>query len=68
MSSPAPTPSASARGASSRAAVSYVMPVYNEAAYIDEAIASVLAQRYDGEREIVIVLGPSTDGTTERVR
>lgn len=48
--------------------VSYVMPVYNEVAYIDDAIASVLAQRYEGEREVVIVLGPSTDGTTERVR
>lgn len=48
-------------------AVSYVMPVYNEAAYIDAAIGSVLAQRYEGERELVVVLGPSTDGTTERV-
>lgn len=47
--------------------VSYVMPVYNEVAYIDEAIDSVLSQRYDGEQELVIVLGPSTDGTTERV-
>lgn len=47
--------------------VSYVMPVYNEAAYIDEAIDSVLAQTYEGERELVVVLGPSTDGTTERV-
>jgi glycosyltransferase involved in cell wall biosynthesis len=48
-------------------AVSYVMPVYNEAAYIEAAIDSVLAQRYDGVRELVVVLGPSTDGTTERV-
>ena len=47
--------------------VSYVMPVYNEAAYIDDAIESVLAQQYAGERELVVVLGPSTDGTTERV-
>jgi len=48
--------------------VSYVMPVYNEAAYIDDAIASVLAQQYDGEQELVVALGPSTDGTSERVR
>lgn len=47
--------------------VSYVMPVYNEAAYIDDAIESVLAQQYPGERELVVVLGPSNDGTTERV-
>lgn len=43
------------------------MPVYNESAYIDDAIESVLAQQYTGERELVVVLGPSTDGTTERV-
>jgi succinoglycan biosynthesis protein ExoA len=47
--------------------VSYVMPVYNERAYIDDAIDSVLAQLYAGERELIVVLGPSTDGTTERV-
>jgi len=47
--------------------VSYVMPVYNEAAYIDDAIASVLAQVYDGDQELVLALGPSTDGTSERV-
>lgn len=47
--------------------VSYVMPVYNEAAYIDDAIASVLAQRYAGDHELLLALGPSTDGTSERV-
>ncbi|GAA1684573.1 hypothetical protein GCM10009792_00540 [Microcella alkalica] len=47
--------------------VSYVMPVYNEAAYIDDAIASVLAQDYGGDQELVLALGPSTDGTSERV-
>lgn len=47
--------------------VSYVMPVYNEAVYIDDAIASVLAQVYDGDQELVLALGPSTDGTSERV-
>lgn len=47
--------------------VSYIMPVYNEAAYIDRAISSVLDQHYAGDRELVVVLGPSTDGTTERV-
>lgn len=55
------------QAASTLPAVSYVMPVYNEAAYIDAAIDSVLAQQYDGERELVVVLGPSTDGTTETV-
>jgi len=54
--------------ASPHPGVSYVMPVYNEAAYIDDAIESVLAQQYEGERELVVILGPSTDGTTERVQ
>ena len=48
--------------------VSYVMPVYNEIHYIDDAIDSVLAQGYDGPTELVLALGPSTDGTNERVR
>lgn len=48
--------------------VSYVMPVYNEIHYIDDAIDSVLAQRYDGPTELLLALGPSTDGTNERVR
>lgn len=44
--------------------VSYVMPVLNEAAYIREAVASMLAQDYAGEKEIILALGPSTDDTT----
>lgn len=48
--------------------VSYVMPVYNEIQYIDDAIDSVLSQEYGGPTELVLALGPSTDGTNERVR
>lgn len=44
--------------------VSYVMPVLNESAYIGQAVASVLAQDYDGAKELVIAVGESTDGTT----
>lgn len=47
--------------------VSFVMPVLNEAGYVEAAIRSVLEQEYDGEREVVLALGPSTDGTTETV-
>ncbi|MBI5161434.1 MAG: glycosyltransferase [Micrococcales bacterium] len=43
--------------------VSYVMPVLNEAPYLQAAIDSIRAQSYPGEREIVLALGPSTDGT-----
>ncbi len=43
--------------------VSYVMPVLNEAHYIESAVASVLAQHYPAATEIVLALGPSSDGT-----
>lgn len=43
--------------------VSYVMPVLNEADYLEEAVRSILSQDYDGEKELVVALGPSDDGT-----
>lgn len=48
-------------------AVSYVMPVLNELQYVEDAISTILRQDYPGEKEVVIALGPSTDGTTELV-
>ncbi len=48
--------------------VSYVMPVLNERAYVESAIRTVLDQDYSGEKELVVALGPSTDGTTELVQ
>ncbi|WP_375163508.1 glycosyltransferase family 2 protein [Microbacterium sp.] len=44
------------------------MPVLNEHAYLEHAVASVLAQQLDGPSELVLALGPSTDGTTELAR
>ncbi|MGN7862177.1 glycosyltransferase family 2 protein [Microbacterium sp. 22303] len=41
------------------------MPVLNERAYLEHAVASVLAQDVDGPTELVLALGPSSDGTTE---
>ncbi|HEY0261133.1 MAG TPA: glycosyltransferase family 2 protein [Lacisediminihabitans sp.] len=48
--------------------VSYVIPVLNEVAYIENAIHTVLGQDYAGERELILALGPSSDGTTELVQ
>ncbi|WP_035280206.1 glycosyltransferase family 2 protein [Brevibacterium album] len=48
--------------------VSYIMPVLNEAGHVADAVRGILAQEYAGEQEIVLALGPSTDGTTETVR
>jgi len=47
--------------------VSYVMPVLNEAGYVEPAVRSILAQQYPGPTEIVLALGPSTDKTDEIV-
>lgn len=47
--------------------VSYVMPVLNEVGYLDAAVASILAQDYAGDVELVLAVGPSTDGTAALV-
>lgn len=47
--------------------VSYVMPVLNEVDYIARAVHSILEQEYPGPTEIVLALGPSTDGTDDVV-
>lgn len=47
------------------AAVSYVMPVLNEAQRLEAAVESVLAQDYPGEQDVIVAVGPSTDGTHE---
>lgn len=43
--------------------ISYVMPVLNEAGYIEDAVSSILAQEYAGPVEVILALGPSTDAT-----
>jgi succinoglycan biosynthesis protein ExoA len=48
--------------------VSYVMPVLNERKYVENAVRAVLSQDYAGEQDLVLALGPSTDGTTEIVK
>jgi glycosyltransferase involved in cell wall biosynthesis len=47
--------------------VSFVIPVLNEVAYIETAIRTVLDQDYAGATELILALGPSSDGTTELV-
>ncbi len=48
--------------------VSVIMPVRNEAAYIERSLGSVLAQDYPPDRmEIIVVDGLSDDGTREAV-
>ena len=44
------------------------MPVLNERDYLEHAVRSVLAQELSGPSELVLALGPSTDGTTDLAR
>jgi len=49
--------------------VTILMPVRNEAAFIERSLEAVLAQDYDHDRlEIVLIDGMSTDGTREYIR
>lgn len=50
------------------AGVTFVMPVLNEVAYLRRAVDTVLAQAVDEPIELVLALGPSTDGTTDIAR
>lgn len=43
--------------------VAVVMPVLNERRHLRAAVEAILGQDYAGDLEIVLALGPSTDGT-----
>ncbi len=47
------------------APVSVIMPVLNEERHLRNSVRHILEQEYDGEMEVVIALGPSTDRTDE---
>jgi len=44
-------------------AVSVILPVLNEEHHLESAVGSVLAQKYPGDIEILLALGPSKDNT-----
>lgn len=50
------------------AGVTFVMPVLNESGYLRRAVETVLAQDVDAPMELILALGPSTDGTSELAR
>lgn len=41
------------------------MPVLNEASHLEASVKSVLEQKYSGELELILALGPSHDTTNE---
>jgi succinoglycan biosynthesis protein ExoA len=46
-------------------AVAVVMPVLNEESHLEAAVLAILSQDYEGSIQVVLALGPSTDGTNE---
>ncbi|MCG2787111.1 MAG: glycosyltransferase family 2 protein [Anaerolineae bacterium] len=47
--------------------VTVILPIRNEAAYIERCLDAILAQNYTGEIEIIVVDGMSIDDTRKRV-
>ncbi len=45
-----------------------ILPVLDEERYLADAVATALGQDYPGELDVVIALGPSTDGTDRVAR
>jgi succinoglycan biosynthesis protein ExoA len=48
--------------------VSVVAPMWNEAAHVDRLVSDLAAQDYDGELELIVADGRSTDGSVDRLR
>jgi glycosyltransferase involved in cell wall biosynthesis len=48
--------------------VSVVAPMYNEATHIEQTVADVAGQDFDGDIELLVADGGSTDGSVERLR
>lgn len=48
--------------------LSIIIPSFNQAAYIERTIQSILKQSYDGKLEIIVSDGGSTDGTVDILR
>ena len=58
-------PSPAAASVPRPVSVSVVMPILNEERHLEEAVAAVLGQDYDGPLEVMLALGPSRDRTDE---
>jgi succinoglycan biosynthesis protein ExoA len=57
------TTSANELYGSPKRAISVILPVLNEASHLEESIHSIISQDFTGELEIVLAIGPSSDGT-----
>lgn len=48
--------------------ITIILPIRNEAAYIERCLSAILSQDYSGEIEILIVDGMSTDDTRQKIQ
>ena len=49
-------------------AVSVILPVLNEEDYLVHSVESILKQKFDGQIEVLLAIGPSIDRTMEIAR
>ena len=45
--------------------ISVILPVLNEAKYLEDSVNSILSQNFDGALEVILAVGPSEDSTME---
>jgi succinoglycan biosynthesis protein ExoA len=64
---PFQAPSAAASGEKVRR-ISVVAPMWNEARHIEQLVADLAAQDFDGEVELIVADGRSTDGSVDLLR
>lgn len=48
--------------------VSAILPILNEESYLEDAVHSILSQKYLGDFEVILAVGPSHDHTLEIAR
>jgi glycosyltransferase involved in cell wall biosynthesis len=62
------TTSANELFGSPRREISVILPVLNEAKYLESAVNAIVESDFDGAIEIILAIGPSHDGTEEIAR
>ena len=57
--------SANALYGSPKREISVILPILNEEKYLEDAVKSILSQKYEGKLEVILAVGPSHDKTLE---
>lgn len=51
-----------------RAEISVILPILNEEKYLEDSVAAILNQNFNGPLEVILAVGPSQDKTMEIAR